>query len=213
MKRVIIILLITLGTNSLFAQAKISFLLYPPDLNRGLPVMQALQQRASVTAFSSEPLSNQDLSDIIWAANGINRPAEGKRTAPSARNSQDIDIYVIKEDGAYFYNPAEHSIELIAPGDHRGLVTGRQVNMANAPVMLVLVSDISRFSGSDDALKMRWGAMDAGIVSQNIAVACAGLGMVTRPRASMDVAGLQQLLKLNDSKHLMLNHPVGYPAE
>ncbi len=212
MKAAIFILLISIGLSPLFGQEKISFLLTQPDLSRGLPVMQALQQRASVTAFSSDPLSNQDLSDIIWAANGINRPDEGKRTAPSARNSQDIDIYVIKEDGAYFYNPADHSIELIAPGDHRNLVTGRQVNMANAPVMLVLVSDISRFAGSDDALKLRWGAMDAGIVSQNIALACAGLGMVTRPRASMDMGGLRELLKLKDSQHPMLNHPVGYPA-
>lgn len=212
MKRGVILLLITLIANTLFGQEKFSFLLSPPDLSRGLPVMQALQQRASVTAFSSEPLSHQDLSDIIWAANGINRPDEGKRTAPSARNSQDIDIYVIKEDGAYFYNPADHSIELIAPGDYRNLVTGRQANMANAPLMLVLVSDISRFSGSDEALKLRWGAMDAGIVSQNIALACAGLGMVTRPRASMDMASLRELLKLSETQHPMLNHPVGYPA-
>jgi len=212
MKKAIFILLIAMGIPSLFAQEKISILLNQPDTSRGHTVMQALQLRASTTAFSSEPLSLQDLSDIIWAANGINRPEEGKRTAPSARNSQDIDVFVIKEDGAFFYNPSDHSIELIAAGDHRGMVTGRQVNMANAPVMLVLVTDISRFSGSDEALKMRWGAMDAGIVSQNIAVACAGLGMVTRPRASMDMAGLRELLKLTEAQHLMLNNPVGYPA-
>jgi SagB-type dehydrogenase family enzyme len=213
MKKTFLFLLVLINTMPLFAQEKHYLKLNPPDTSRGLPVMQALQQRASTTAFSSSALSQQDLSDIIWAANGINRSADGKRTAPSARNSQDIDIYVIKEDGAYFYNPVEHSIELIATGDHRGLVAGRQVNMANAPVMLVLVSDISRFAGSDNALKLRWGAMDAGIVSQNIALACAGLGMVTRPRASMDMAGLRELLKLKESQHLMLNHPVGYQAE
>lgn len=198
---------------SLIAQELRPVILNPPDISRGLPVMQALQQRASTTAFSSDKLTPQDLADIIWAANGINRSAEGKRTAPSARNSQDIDTYVITVEGAYFYNPKEHLLEPISAGDHRGLVTGRQVNMANAPVMLVLVSDLSRFSGSDEALKLRWGAMDAGIVSQNIAVACAGLGMVTRPRASMDVAGLRELLKLSDTQHPLLNHPVGYPAE
>lgn len=195
------------------AQTPGNITLNPPDTSRGLPVMQAMQLRASASAFSSEPLSMQDLSDIIWAANGINRPESGRRTAPSARNSQDIDVYVIMESGAYFYNHKTHVLELVATGDHRGLVTGRQASMANAPVMLLLVSDISRFQGSDNDLKLRWGAMDAGIVSQNIAVACAGLGMVTRPRASMDVAGLRQLLKLTDTQHPMLNNPVGYPAK
>lgn len=206
----VIFLFLSLG---IFAQEKPVIKLIPPDIQRGLPVMQALQLRSSATAFSSKPLSAQDLSDIIWAANGINRPEEGKRTAPSARNSQDVDVYVILESGAFFYDHKQHGLVPIATGDHRQLVSGRQTNMANAPLMLVLVSDVSRFSGNNEEQKLRWGAMDAGIVSQNIAVACAGLGLVTRPRASMDMEGLKILLKLSESQHPMLNHPVGYPTE
>ncbi|HSV77450.1 MAG TPA: SagB/ThcOx family dehydrogenase [Bacteroidales bacterium] len=211
MKRILIVLGLILSVNLIYAQDLKPIQLLEPDLTRGLNVMQAFKVRASATAFSSQPLSLRDLSDVIWAANGINRP-DGRRTAPSARNSQDIDIYVIKESGAFFYNHRTHILEPIAPGDHRGLVTGRQVAMANAPVMLVLVSDISRFPSGDEAQRLRLGAMDAGIVSQNISIACAGLGLATRCRASMDMAGLQTLLKLNENQRLMLNHPVGYPA-
>ena len=213
MKRHLLFLAVLMTSLALHAQETSGIKLSPLDIQRGLPVMQALKLRASTTAFSSKPLSAQDLSDIIWAANGINRPEEGKRTAPSARNSQDVDVYVILESGAFFYDPKGHALVPIATGDHRHLVSGRQTNMANAPMMLVLVSDISRFSGNNEEQKIRWGAMDAGIVSQNIAVACAGLGMVTRPRASMDTEGLKKLLKLSDTQHPLLNHPVGYSAE
>ena len=204
------ILLISLGIH---AQELSSFKLLPPDTQRGLPVMQALKQRASVSAFSSKSLSQQDLSDIIWAANGVNRPAEGKRTAPSARNSQDIDVYVILESGAYLYDANKHELIPIITGDYRQLVSGRQTNMANAPLMLVLVSDLSRFSGNNQELKIQWAAIDAGIVSQNIALACAGLGLVTRPRASMDAERLREVLKLGENQRLLLNHPIGYPSE
>jgi len=79
--------------------------------------------------------------------------------------------------------------------------------------MLVLVSDVSRFRGDDDARKLSWGAMDAGIVSQNVSLFCAGAGLVTRPRASMDIEGLKKLLQLNGTQHPLLNNPVGYPNE
>ncbi|MEE4176027.1 MAG: SagB/ThcOx family dehydrogenase [Bacteroides sp.] len=212
MKKLFVYCVLLMTCLGLSAQELPSIKLNPPDTQRGLPVMQALKLRSSTTGFSSIALSQQDLADIIWAANGVNRPDDGKRTAPSARNSQDVDVYVVMESGAFLYNHHEHALVPVAIGDHRQLVSGRQTNMANAPLMLVLVSDFSRFSGNNEELKLRWGAMDAGIVSQNIAVACAGLGLVTRPRASMDVEGLKKLLKLTETQHLMLNNPVGYPA-
>lgn len=212
MKKLFVYFVLMMTGLGLSAQEWPAIKLNPPDTQRGLSVMQALKLRSSTTGFSSIALSQQDLADIIWAANGINRPDVGKRTAPSARNSQDVDVYVILESGAFLYDHKEHALVPLATGDHRQLVSGRQTNMANAPLMLVLVSDISRFSGNNEELKVRWAAMDSGIVSQNIAVACAGLGLVTRPRASMDVEGLKTVLKLTETQHLMLNHPVGYPA-
>jgi len=211
MKRITSAVCLIFVTISLYSQDLQPIQLLSPDLTRGMNVMQAFQQRASAAAFASQPLSLRDLSDVIWAANGVNR-ADGRRTAPSARNSQDILIYVIKACGAYLYNHMTHTLEPIAAGDHRGLVVGRQATMANAPVMIVLVSDISRFPSGDETQRLRLGAMDAGIVSQNIAIACAGLGLATRPRASMMFAELNALLRLNEHQRLMLNHPVGYPA-
>lgn len=89
-----------------------------PDKNRGSSVMKALSDRHSDREYASKELSLQDLSDLLWAANGINRP-DGKRTAPSALNKQDIDIYVIMKEGAYLYDAKANSLQPIAKGDHR----------------------------------------------------------------------------------------------
>ncbi len=194
-----------------------------PNKTRGVPVMQAFALRASVREWSDKDLNLQDLSDLLWAANGINRP-DGKRTAPSAMNAQDIDIYVFMKDGAYLYDPAGHLLKPIVTGDHRLEVTMRPGGpgakpMAQpgpggpgtpAPVQLFLVSDISRFQRGETAGKLEIAALDAGIVSQNIALFCSGTGLATRPRASMDKAKLKELLKLTDTQYPFLNMPVGY---
>ncbi|HQN98681.1 MAG TPA: SagB/ThcOx family dehydrogenase [Bacteroidales bacterium] len=183
--------------------------LNPPDLTRGRATMQALSLRASATQFDTTMLSLQDLSDVLWAANGINRPASGKRTSPSAMNAQDIDIYTFIRSGVYLYNPQKHALELVVNNDYRR-VFQRDEKSPLPPVILLLVSDISRFRTQDDSLKMMWGAMDAGIVSENISVFCASENLATRPRASMNQKKLRELLNLKDSQYLMLNHPVSY---
>lgn len=193
-----------------YAQADQAIQLVAPDTARGLPVMKALQARASASDFDTVMLSDQDLSDLIWAANGINRPGSGKRTAPSATNAQDVDIYVCLDQGAYLYDPKKHELELAAGGDLRPLIAGRQEFAAKAPVVLLLVSDIGRFKHGTDSLKLVWAAMDAGIVSQNIAVFCAGTGLKTRPRAIMDLGKLKTALNLRETQYLMLNNPVSY---
>lgn len=162
-----------------------------PDTQRGDAVMTALKNRKSTREFSTKELSLKDLSDLCWAANGINRPESGKRTAPSAMNRQDIKVYVCMADGNYLYNPQKNTLEPISTGD---------VRPVKAPVCLILVSDTS----SD------WGAMDAGIVSQNISLFCAGTGLATVPRGSMDKEALKKALKLTGNQTLFLNHPVGY---
>lgn len=162
-----------------------------PDTQRGDAIMTALKNRKSTREFSTKELSLKDLSDLCWAANGINRPESGKRTAPSAMNKQDIKVYVCTADGSYLYNPQKNTLEPVSSGDIRPL---------KAPVCLILVSDTS----SD------WGAMDAGIVSQNISLFCAGTGMATVPRGSMDKAALKKALKLTGDQTPFFNHPVGY---
>jgi nitroreductase len=167
--------------------------------------MEALSQRASVKEWSDKKLNIQDLSDLLWAANGINRPDESKRTAASALNAQDVDVYVVMEEGSYLYDAKMQELTAVAKGDFRE-ATGK----TTAPVVIVLVSDISRFKSGEVASKLNWAALDIGIVSQNIALFCAGTGLKTRPRVSMDVAKIKAVLKLTDSQYPMLNHPVGY---
>lgn len=172
--------------------------------------MKAMSLRASASDWDSTDLDLQDLSDLLWAANGINRPETGKRTAPSAHNAQDIDIYVAMKSGVYLYDAERHLLELVDDMDCRKLIAEPQKAVATAPVICVLVSDISRFEVGEESEILFWAAADAGIVSQNISIFCASLGLATRPRALMDQQELRQVLKLKDSQHMLLNHPVSY---
>ena len=182
-----------------------------PDKNRGTSVMKALSDRHSDREYASKELSRQDLSDLLWAANGINRP-DGKRTAPSALNKQDIDVYVIMKEGAYLYDAKANSLRPIAAGDHRAAVAGSQDFVKSAPVCLVLISDLSRFENVADHTKLM-AAVDAGIVCQNINIFCAAVGLATVPRATMDQAALKRILKLTDNQLPLMNNPVGYPKK
>jgi SagB-type dehydrogenase family enzyme len=195
------------------AQENSIIILNPPNTHKGQPVMEAFLLRASANEFDSTIINIQDLSDLLWAANGINRVETEKRTAPSAMNSQDIDIYVFLTHGVYLYDPQKQYLKQIVEGDNRILVAGKQEHVAQAPVICLLVSDISKFKYGEDSLKLQWAAMDAGIVSQNIALFCAGTNLVTRPRATMEKNKIRTLLKLKDTQYLMLNNPVAYRTE
>ena len=213
MKKTLCLLVIVACVINLKAQELKSIALNPPDINNGLSVMQAFAKRSSASAFTSEKLKLQDLSDLLWAADGINRKDSKKRTAPSAMNSQDIDIYVFLEEGVYLYNALANSLDPVVAGDQRTLAAGRQTEVAKAAVILVMVSDISRFQNGDDKMKLSLAAMDAGIVSQNISVFCAGTGLLTRPRATMDLPKLKETLKLKDTQYPLLNNPVSNPIK
>lgn len=192
-----------------------------PNTKRGLPFMEALAVKASAREWSDRDLSLQDLSDLLWAADGINRPDEGKSTASSAQNAHDVDIYVFMEQGVYLYDADEHVLGPVMAGDYRSQLImtppPRPKDVpgppppSNPPIQIILVSDVSRFRSGPQELKYEWGAIDAGIVSQNISLFCAATGMVTRPRASMDKAAVRELLELGDTQYVFLNHPIGYP--
>ena len=196
---------------SMNAQKQIK--LNAPNKSRGTAVMKALSERHSVREFSTKELSLQDLSDLLWAANGINR-SDGKRTAPSAMNKQDVDIYVIMKSGAYLYDAKIQTLKPVVAKDLRGDVGGRQDFVKVAPVSLVLVSDISRFgSMAGKEMNTVMGAVDVGTVCQNINIFCAATGLVTVPRASMEKDALKKALKLTDNQILIMNNPVGYPKK
>lgn len=181
-----------------------------PDTSRGIPVMKALSHRASASSFDTLELSNKDLSDLLWAGNGINRPETGKRTAASSYNSQDIDIYVFMQKGVFLYNPKENSLDPVVSGDHRQLIASSQAFVNDSKQIFLLVSDISRFKEGEKADKMNWAAIDAGIVAQNIMIFCASEGLLARPRVYMDIEKIRQILNLKENQHPILNIPVSY---
>lgn len=180
-----------------------------PDKTGGEPVMKVFNNRKSDREFAPGKIKDKDLSNLLWAANGVNR-TDGKRTAPSAINAQDVDIYVVMEEGAYLYDAKAHALNPVAVGDFRAAVAGGQDFVKAAPISLVLVSDLTRLSKNPDEGTKLMGAVDVGVVSQNINLACAALGLATVPRASMDKAALQKALRLTDTHLILINNPVGY---
>lgn len=196
-----------------------------PNKQRGLPLMEALSVKASAREWSERELSLQDLSDLVWAANGINRPEEKKYTASSAMNAHDVDLYLFMREGVYIYDADTHALTPIVSGDFRSQLMmtppprPKDVGSppppprsapSNPPIQIILISDFARFRAGTQELKHEWGAIDAGIVSQNISLFCAATGIKTRPRASMDKEKIRKLLNLKGTQYVFLNHPIGY---
>ena len=186
-------------------RAQSSIKLPQPDKSLKTTLIDALQNRQSVRSFSDKEFSNQDLSTLLWAANGINRE-DGKRTAPSALNKQDVEIFVIRKDGAYFWNPQTNTLERRNDQDLRPAVARGQEFTAKAPLSIVLVSNGAKFGDMPN----KFGLADAGYVSQNICLICSAAGWACCPRATMDGAILAEQLKLTPKQVPMLNNTVGY---
>lgn len=203
-----------MATQVFTAKAGDTITLPKPDMNLNMTLMTALQNRHSSREFADKEISDSTLATVLWAACGINRPEEGKITAPSAINKQDILVYVVRKDGTYLYQPQQNALLKITDQDLRKVVAGPQEFAATAPVSLVFVSDHSRFPAEiPDAPKAVMGAIDVGYVSQNVALVCTALGLNNVPRMTMDAASLKKALNLTDQQDLLLNHQIGYPIE
>jgi nitroreductase len=184
----------------------------PPQTDGGKPLMQALGLRSTSRAFAPDPIPAQTLSNLLWAAWGINRPADGKRTAPSARNWQEIDLMVVRADGTFLYDAASNRLLPVAAGDHR-VLTGVQSFVKDAPLTLLLVADTSRMKGTEkDPEQRQWIWADAGFISQNIYLFCASEGLATGVRALVDRPALAKTLGLKDHQVILLAQCVGRPA-
>ena len=183
-------------------------------MDNKVTLMQALQSRHSAREYADKQIPDDVLSSVLWAACGINRPSEGKITAPSAINAQDIQVYVVRKDGTYLYQPKDNSLLKVSSKDLRRVVAGRQSFAASAPVSLVLVSNHNKFPQQiPNEAKVRMGVIDAGYVSENICLACSALGLNTVPRMTMDIETLKKELGLDDNYDLVLNSQIGYPKE
>lgn len=186
-----------------------------PNIDRGSKsVVETLATRHSVREFSERALTEAQLSDLCWAANGVARDAD-HRTAPSAMNRKEIRLFVFTAEGVYEYLANENILKQKAKGDHRALVAGTkqfsQDFAAKAPVSLVMVIDFERFGNHDERAVMM-GCVDAGNVSENINLYCESVGLCTVPRATMDVDGIRTLLGLSQEQLPIMNNPVGWSA-
>jgi nitroreductase len=183
----------------------------PPQTDGGKPLMQALKHRRTIRQFNSKPLPQQVLSDLLWAAFGVNRPDNGHRTAPSALNAQELDLYVITAEGAFVYEAGPHQLRPVASGDLRGL-TGSQPFVKETPVSVVFVADLTRLARAKPADREFYAAVDTGYVSQNIYLFCASEGLATVVH-DLDRAPLARALQLRPDQRIILAQAVGYPQD
>ncbi len=183
-----------------------------PQTDGGKPVMQALALRSTSRAFAPDPLPPQVISNLLWAAWGINRPQEGKRTAPSARNWQEIDVYVVMANGAWLYDAKENALQPVVPGDLRAL-TGGQDFVKEAPLTLVLVADPARMKGADKESQTQYAYADAAFISENVYLYCASEGLATGVRAMVDRPNLAKALKLPEGRIIAFAQSVGRPKK
>jgi len=181
-----------------------------PQMEGGKPLMQVLKSRMSVRVFADEKLPIQTLSNLLWAAFGINRP-DGRRTAPSAKNWQEIDIYVATPDGLFLWDAQKNLLNPILTKDIRAL-TGTQPFVKDAAVNLVYVADYSRATGGG-ADKDVWVGADTGFISENVYLYCASEGLATVVRANIDRDTLAKEMKLKPEQRIMFAQSVGYPEK
>jgi SagB-type dehydrogenase family enzyme len=207
MRKVIVLVLLA---GAAWAETPSAIALPTPNKSGGMPLMQALNTRHSGREFSTAKLPPEALSNLLWAAYGVNRP-DGRRTAPSANNRQTIDIYVAMAEGVYLYNAREHRLDLAVPGDLRA-ATGLQPFVAQAPLNLVYVADFGKMAETPDTTKTLYSAAETGSIGQNVYLYCASEGFATVIRAMIDRDALAKALHLRPEQRIMLSQTVGYPS-
>lgn len=175
-----------------FAQ---NIVLIEPQKTGGLPLMETLAKRETNRNFTQDTLTNQQLSNLLWAAVGINRP-NGKRTAPTARNAQEIDMYVFMEKGVYLYDPNSHSLKLLILGDKRAIAL-KQEGFTDCPVVLLFVANYDKMGKFAESEREFYGAVDAGYISQNVYLYCASEGLVTCAIGMINRPQIKELLQIN----------------
>ncbi|MFA5785148.1 MAG: SagB/ThcOx family dehydrogenase [Phycisphaerae bacterium] len=195
--------------NAPAAQDSKTIQLPEPQKTGGKPLMQALAERKTSREFSTKELPDQVLSNLLWAAFGINRP-DGKRTAPSAMNQQEIDIYVALAKGFYLYDAQSNSLKLVLEKDLRKM-TGKQPFVEVAPVNLVYVADLSKMTRGSEQDKAFYSGADVGFIAQNVYLFCASENLATVVRGYVDKEILAKAIGLRPDQKVILAQTVGYP--
>ena len=207
-------LLLVLGLSPILAAAQeLRALELPkPQTDGGRPLMQVLGDRHSTREFKPDKLPLQVLSNLLWAAFGINRPETGKRTAPSAMNWQEVDIYVALPEGLYVYDAKAHRLNPILADDVRA-ATGGQDFVKGAPLNLVYVADLARTKDAGAEEKNFYTTIDVGFIGQNVYLFCASEGLATVVRGTVDRPALAKLMKLRPEQKIIVAQTVGYPKK
>lgn len=193
-----------------FAQETKPIQLPPPQTEIGKPLMQTLKLRQSSRSFDSKPLPLQELSNLLWAADGINRSDSGKRTAPSAMNWQEVDVYVALPEALYLYEAKTHRLTPVVAKDLRE-ATGRQDFVKDAPLNLVYVVDLAKVTNVSKDDKRLFSSADVGFVAQNVYLYCASQGLAVVVRGMIDRPSLAQAMKLRPEQEIILAQTAGYP--
>jgi SagB-type dehydrogenase family enzyme len=188
-----------------------SLALPAPQKDGGKPLMQVLNERKSVREFSPEKLPLQVLSNLLWAASGVNRP-DGRRTAPTASNHQEIDVYVAQAAGLYLYDPKGHRLQGVL-GDDLRAATGTQDYVGTAALNLVYVADYAKMGNGSAEDKLLMSGADTGFISQNVYLFCASQGLATVVRGSVNRATLATAMHLRPEQHIVLAQTVGLPKK
>lgn len=184
----------------------------PPQTDGGRPLMQVLKDRVSSRDFNPGKLPVQVMSNMLWAAFGVNRPESGGRTAPSAGNSQEMDIYVAMADGLFLYDARAHLLKPVLAEDIR-MLTGRQAFVKEAPLNLIYVSDLAKMTRAAPGDREFYAAAHTGFISQNVYLFCASEGLATVVRASIDRPALAKAMGLRPDQKITLVQTVGYPKK
>ena len=184
-----------------------------PSKSGGMPLMEALSKRSTNRSMdSTRHLSEQQLSDLVWAAWGVNRP-DGRRTAPSALNRQEIDLYLIGRSGAYLYDATNHKLVQVAKGDHRAEVNNLEFTKTGDWIM-IFVADYSRMMNPDDMQQNAiTSGVDAGLIAQNVYLYGASEGLAIVVHMSLNQKEIADILHLGETQHIVLGQTVGLPAE
>jgi nitroreductase len=209
---VLLLFVLAAGTTGYAAAQELqSIRLPPPQTDGGKPLMQVLKARHSTRESGTAKLSLQVLSNLLWAGFGVNR-ADGKRTAPSAMNWQEMDIYVFLQEGTYVYQAGDNVLKAVMAGDLRG-ATGSQAFVATAPLDLVFIADFSKTGQAQPEQRDSWSAAHAGMIAQNIYLFCASEGLNVVVRGMVDKIALAEKLRLRPDQHIWLAQTIGYPQK
>lgn len=210
MKKLTIFLIVFLffGGFQILAQDLVN--LPEPEKEGGKSLMEALNERHSSRSYADKEMSKQQLSNLLWAAFGVNRQESGKRTAPTSKDVRDIEIYAVMKKGAFLYLPEQNALKKIVDKDIR-VVTGKQEFVKNAALNLVYVSDFKKYdSDNEQALKMTAGT-HCGFIGQNVYLYCASEGLNSVFRAWIDNDLIHEKLNLPEHKHVIYSQTVGFP--